>query len=355
MRWRTWQAHGAAVPTTEIRIREICPRMLAGHRFDIDRAKGLAILLVVFGHLMADGYPPGNAWYDTAKDVVYSFHMPFFMYLSGYVFSLAGKQRIEAGAYWHFLRERSLRLLVPFTLFGLLIVVGKYVSHFFLYVDDPPSTLSTGIGELVLDTRHSPALSIWYVYVLFLYSAAMPLLWRAGLRWRGAMLLGVALLAVPATDLFYLDRVMGYFLFFAIGGWVAAERAWIEPWFRRALPLWLLLFAVTLLSEWSALPVQVRLLVCGLAAIPALHGLVQSRLFARDRLLLTLGDYAFTIYLLNTIVIGLAKAGYLKVAPFWGPYATVALALFFVAGTLVPILIRRYVTDRVPVLARLMR
>ncbi|HEY4076883.1 MAG TPA: acyltransferase [Rhizomicrobium sp.] len=329
--------------------------MHAGHRFDIDRAKGLAILLVVFGHLMADGYPPGNAWYDTAKDIVYSFHMPFFMYLSGYVFSLAGKQRIEASAYWNFLRERALRLLVPFALFGLLIVVGKYVSHFFLYVDDPPRALSTGIGELVLDTRRSPALSIWYVYVLFLYSAAMPLLWCTGLRWRGAMLLGVVLFTVPATDLFYLDRVAGYFLFFAIGGWMAVERDRIEPWFRRALPFWLILFAVTLFSEWTALPAQARLLICGLAAIPALHGLVQSRLFARDRLLLSLGDYAFTIYLLNTIAIGLAKAGYLKVAPFWGPYATFALALFFVAGTLVPILIRRYLAERVPVLARLMR
>ena len=40
------------------------------HRTDIDRAKGLAILLVVFGHLMARGYPAGNAWYDQAKDIV---------------------------------------------------------------------------------------------------------------------------------------------------------------------------------------------------------------------------------------------------------------------------------------------
>jgi len=329
--------------------------MQASHRFDIDRAKGLAILLVVFGHLMADGYPPGNAWYGAAKGIVYSFHMPFFMYLSGTVFSLAGKQHTEASAYWSFLCERALRLLVPFALFGLLIVAGKYVSHFFLYVDDPPRALSTGISELVLDTRHSPALSIWYVYVLFLYSAAMPLLWCAGLRWRSAMLLGIVLFAVPATDLFYLDRVAGYFLFFAVGGWVAAERTRIEPWFLRALPFWLMLFVITLFSEWTGLPAQVRLLICGLAAIPALHGLVQSRLFARDRLLLSLGGYAFTIYLLNTIVIGLAKAGYLKVAPFWGPYATVALALFFAAGTLVPILIRRYVVKRVPVLAKLMR
>ena len=329
--------------------------MSVQHRYDIDRAKGLAILLVVFGHLMSRGYPPGNAWYDTAKDIVYSFHMPFFMYLSGTVFGFANKQWTGLAAYPHYLKDRAMRLLVPFAVFGLLIVVGKYLSHFFLYVDDPPDRLSTGIGRLVLDTHRSPALSIWYVYVLFLYSAAMPLLWRMGLRWGTAVVLGVGLFALPMTDILYLDRVTGYFVFFAIGGFVAAHRDRIEPWFRRALPLWVALFAATLLSEWTMLPAPVRLLLCGLAAIPALHGLVQSRLFVRDRLLLVLGDYAFTIYLLNTIAIGLAKAGYLKLAPFHGASATFALALFFAVGTLVPILVRRCVADRVPALAKLMR
>jgi fucose 4-O-acetylase-like acetyltransferase len=321
------------------------------YRPDVDRAKGLAILLVVFGHLMADGYPRGNAWYDTAKDIVYTFHMPFFMYLSGYVFSLAGKQTIRD--YGGFLGDRAKRLLLPFLLFGLLIVAGKYFSQYFLYVDDPPASLLTGVGELLIHTKNSPALSIWYVYVLFLYSAAMPLLWRLGLRWSSAMFLGALLFVIPASDFFYLDRAAGYFLFFAIGGWVAS-RPDMEAWFVRVLPVWLLLFGATLLSEWTALPSHTRLLLCGIASIPALHGLVQAPVFARDRALLALGGYAFSIYLLNTIVIGLTKAGYLKLAPFYDGWAALALALFFAAGILVPILIRM-MTARLPVLNWMMR
>jgi peptidoglycan/LPS O-acetylase OafA/YrhL len=323
------------------------------YRPDIDRAKGLAILLVVFGHLMANGYPRGNAWYDTAKDIVYSFHMPFFMYLSGYVFALTGKQAVVYGAYARFLRERAMRLLLPFALFGLLIVVGKYLSSSFLYVDDPPRSLLGGLSELVVNTDNSPALSVWYVYVLFLYSAAMPLLWRQGLRWPGAVLLGAAVFAIPATDFLYLDRAANFFLFFAIGGWVAS-RPDIESLFRRALPFWLLLFNATLFTEWTSMPERARLLLCGMAAIPALHGLVQARPLARDRLLRALGGYAFSIYLLNTIVIGLAKAGYLKLAPLEGPSATFALSLFFAAGTLVPILIQR-MTAGIPAVARILR
>lgn len=323
------------------------------YRPDIDRAKGLAILLVVFGHLMASGYPRGNAWYDTAKDIVYTFHMPFFMYLSGYVFSLTGKQAIHYGAYARFLRERVMRLLLPFAAFGLLIVTGKYLSQFFLYVDDPPKSLLGGLGDLVIDTDNSPALSIWYVYVLFLYSAAMPLLWRLGLRWRGAVLLGAVLFLIPATDFLYFDRAARFFLFFAVGGLVAARED-IEPWFLRGLLFWLLFFNATLFTEWTSLPGQARMLLCGLAAIPALHGLVQIKALSRERALLVLGQSAFSIYLLNTIVIGLAKAGYLKLARFEGASATFALLLFFIAGVLVPVLIQR-LTARVPVLARMMR
>jgi len=323
------------------------------HRSDIDRAKGLAILLVVFGHLMASGYPRGNEWYDTAKDIVYSFHMPFFMYLSGYVFALTGKQQVAYGAYGRFLRERAMRLLLPFLLFGFLIVTGKYLSKFFLYVDDPPRSFLGGIGDLLIDTDKSPALSIWYVYVLFLYSALMPLLWRLGLRWPGAVLLGLGLFALPAPDFLYLDRAASFFLFFAVGGLVAA-RPDIESWFFRLVLAWLQLFNATLFTEWTTLPGQARMLLCGIAAIPALHGLVKARFLAHERVLLTLGENAFSIYLLNTIVIGLMKAGYLKLAPFEGGSATFALGLFFAGGVAVPILIRK-LTARLPVLAWMMR
>ncbi len=83
------------------------------YRPDIDRAKGLAILLVVFGHLMSSGYPRGNAWYDTAKDIVYTFHMPFFIYLAGCTFFYGGNAENPKPDYPRFLSRRAQRLLVP--------------------------------------------------------------------------------------------------------------------------------------------------------------------------------------------------------------------------------------------------
>jgi fucose 4-O-acetylase-like acetyltransferase len=59
-------------------------------RADIDRAKGLAILLVVFGHLVARADPAGVDWYEPLRRAVYAFHMPFFLYLSGLVAARSG-------------------------------------------------------------------------------------------------------------------------------------------------------------------------------------------------------------------------------------------------------------------------
>ena len=54
-------------------------------RDDIDRAKGLAILLVVFGHLVARADPAGVERYEPLRRAVYAIHMPFLLYLSGVV------------------------------------------------------------------------------------------------------------------------------------------------------------------------------------------------------------------------------------------------------------------------------
>ena len=56
---------------------------------EVDTAKGLAIALVVFGHLVArDLKPRGNDWWLVFHEHLYSFHMAFFFFLSGYVFFL---------------------------------------------------------------------------------------------------------------------------------------------------------------------------------------------------------------------------------------------------------------------------
>ena len=186
---------------------------------ELDRAKGLAILLVVFGHLVAREDPAGVTWYGPLRMVVYLFHMPFFFYLSGYVAVLSGATQAAPGAG---LGRRARRLLLPFLGFGLAILLGKLALGRIITVDNMPAGLADGLLTLFWETGRSPATSVWYLLVLFVYLAVLPVILRVvGLA--GLLALAALLFTIPIPPIAYLDRICGYFIFFTAG--VAAAQA----------------------------------------------------------------------------------------------------------------------------------
>lgn len=54
--------------------------------FDI--AKSICIILVVIGHYIPD-YSP--LWYICIHDIIYTFHMPLFMFASGFIYMATKK------------------------------------------------------------------------------------------------------------------------------------------------------------------------------------------------------------------------------------------------------------------------
>lgn len=319
---------------------------------DLDRAKGLAIILVVFGHLVAREDPAGVAWYGPLRAVVYLFHMPFFFYLSGYVAVLSRAEIATPGA---LVRRRAARLLVPFLGFGLAILVGKLALGRLVTVDNLPAGFGGGIWALLWDTGHSPATSVWYLLVLFVYAVALPVL----LRWlgvRGLLALGFLLYVLAVPPVAYLDRLGGYFVFFAAG--VAAARAgsgYLAAVDRYRWPV-LAVFAGLLTVAWSgwlAVPQRAWLLGLGMLSMPALHGLVRTRAppalgWALDRL----GQVVFPIYLLNTICIGLAKAALLPVLGWSSATFAVFAAVLMAAGLFGPLVVLAVLARAAPAVER---
>jgi fucose 4-O-acetylase-like acetyltransferase len=73
----------------------------------IDVARGLGIFLVIIGHLNTD---------ELLHNLIYSFHMPFFFFLSGYLNNRTSNFKI--------LLSKKLRtLIVPYFFFGLLSIL----------------------------------------------------------------------------------------------------------------------------------------------------------------------------------------------------------------------------------------
>jgi len=325
-------------------------------RTDLDLAKGLAIFLVVFGHLVAREPPSGNQWYVVLQQAVYLFHMPFFMYLSGYVTFLSGSAVVVPEKWPGLVARRANRLLVPFLLFGLLIIAGKLILSRVMYVDNVPTSASAAILGIVWHTDQSPATSVWYIAVLFMFCIITPLLMRL-VAGRVVVLLGGAtiLYFLPLPHVMYLDRFGRFYVFFLVGGYAAQLG---EGWIKRVDQVRLLAALVFLVavcfsygasSKWSA----EAFLVCGLLSMPALHGLVRTRPLDRSKLLLTLGIYSFVIYLLNTLFIGLAKGAMLRMMPWDGANFLLFAPLMLAAGIVLPVALKKYGLRHFPWLDRI--
>lgn len=110
-----------------------------------DQMKGIAIILVVIGHVMqfSFGYNP-----STVVNMLGVFHMPIFFYISGYFMykMIDGRQQL-----WSKLYKRSLALLVPYIVFGAIYCLFSGYSF--------QTLLLEGGG------------CYWFLWVLFLLSS----------------------------------------------------------------------------------------------------------------------------------------------------------------------------------------
>jgi fucose 4-O-acetylase-like acetyltransferase len=326
-------------------------------RLDIDRAKGLAILLVVFGHIVARQDPAHVAWYQPLRRAVYGFHMPFFFYLSGMVAALAGHVEIPPRAWPALLASRSRRLLLPFALMGLLIILGKLAAARFMYVDNAPHGVLAGMIDLVWNPGRSPAYSLWYLAVLFVLGIATPVaVWLARNRlW--IVLLGFIALewATPPWHL-YLADICRYGLFYALGICAGAAGArwtgWIDRWHRPLMVAFGTGFVLIALfgHKW---PFDIRLITLGIISMPAVHSLVRRPWLSSDRILVTMGRYSLMIYLFNTIFIGFTKGVLLHLTSWNGDHFPLFVAAMMTAGMLGPIMLKRTVLRAIPPLDRM--
>lgn len=75
----------------------------------IDIAKAICIILVVIGHYIPENSPN---WYVTIHDVIYSFHMPLFIFISGWLFYFTCLRKDKP--YKEIVKLKLERLGIPF-------------------------------------------------------------------------------------------------------------------------------------------------------------------------------------------------------------------------------------------------
>lgn len=133
---------------------------------NIDAVKGIAIILVVMGHICT-GIPELVKW-------IYSFHMPLFFLISGYL-----QEGREYGRFIPYIKKKACTLLYPYYAFAALETLGTA-----MYVRSRDVINQTIISRVFGITTESNAIGpIWFLMVLFEVELLDYVIAKVGYKW----------------------------------------------------------------------------------------------------------------------------------------------------------------------------
>ncbi|MBR3242422.1 MAG: acyltransferase [Parasporobacterium sp.] len=281
----------------------------------IDSLKGFAILCVVLGHI-ANGHmwdPEADPAYFVIYNVIYSFHMPLFIMLSGYVFR---KSCFEPGT-GTVRKEKTASQILNLTILYFLwsILLGLFKIIFGGFVNNPITWITLCLIPV------QPIQLYWYLFVLIVYYVVFGIL-NAG-RVRPSIMLPVtfclAVLStwIPPNLVFDVKRVLYYAFFFAFGFSLDfLEKRFREkvssPWRALLLLAFFVIAVILCIVFWNpAVFLHDRMLVnvlAGLAISLGLYACFQKWFWlGKNRFLIYLGKRCLEIYLLHTFLLSASR------------------------------------------------
>lgn len=186
------------------------------HRIDwIDALKGFAILSVVIGHCIADSissqtFPEYAALLQMMYDAIYSFHMPLFFMISGYVFYLTKSYRK-----W---KTKVLDFSIVYVIWSTLMWLSKYMMSG--DVNHPVTIID------LVSIVYKPIMIYWYLYVLIILYAIVSCLRWERVSWKLWSISAVAAIAVKTIqlDIGILNNVIYHMCYFLAGGGTTTDR-----------------------------------------------------------------------------------------------------------------------------------
>ena len=283
--------------------------------FELDIITGIAIFLVVLGHLASRG-AVGIDWYVSLKVIIYKFHMPLFMFISGAVFYYSLPKLAALSKYSQYIVKKGKRILPGFFIFAVIIVFGKYFASFFLHVDNLNFDVIDNIVNILFYVSNSSAGSLWYVYVLFELYVLFPIFLLVLKDKSIPLILFTAILhclslSLEVPNFLMLNLVLEFSLYFALGIIYIKHRKWLLSFLQKpsfAYSVLIISFALSYVIFGIELSDKVSKLAIGFLSIPfALALVTHLNIGWIKRHLMFISTYSYTIYLMNTIFIGLIK------------------------------------------------
>jgi fucose 4-O-acetylase-like acetyltransferase len=311
----------------------------------IDIARAICIVLVVVGHYVPDNSPN---WYLTLRNVIYSFHMPLFMFISGYVYSAVQKPVV----YKDFVFNKFKRLIVPYLFVSAVIIFIKFLTVKNMYLENPVSLSS--LYEIFY--LPSAGFFLWFIYVLFLIFLIMPFVYNT-IKLNIFLIVSFVLFltSMNFTNLFCIAQLKENLLYFVLGCFICTKpniKLVIE---KIPIMVFLVFFVIVYVLKfpdaiWFISLRKLFLAVSGIFFIMKMSIRIDKTVNPIKQFFLKLATYSYTIYLFHTTAEGLVKSVFVKI-PIENyliqDLCFIAKAFFTIAcGVIAPIILHKIIISK---------
>ena len=311
----------------------------------IDIAKAICIILVVMGHFIPDDSPN---WYVVILDVIYTFHMPLFLFASGYVYWATRKPVKYRNFVWNKIRC----LMIPCYSASIIIIIIKLLTEKLLSVQNPVS------NSVFYEMFYSPAAGyfLWFIFALFLMFLMIPFF-----NTRKCLLillvLSLVLFFIPISfpKVFCLDKFKVYLLYFVLGcillEWSNVRRFVDKIHFLIAFCIFFGTYMLKLHTDIFVIKKVAEFCVpfTGIVFILTLSKYIELKTVLVKKILLSVSLCSYTIYLFHTTFEGFTKAIILKLLPLVSTNINTQLIFIFIAfivimaGVVVPMILHKII------------
>ena len=238
---RAW--HTSSV--THVPTSEVVPRVIPDRNDWVDSVRGVAITLVVLGHVVQFG--SGNQldhFENPLFVVIYSFHMPLFAFISGYL-AFGSFSRREPLAV---LRSKVSTIAIPYIAWTVLIGGSLVLARQIAGSGIDPLALVASIGKMFL----YPGETLWFLWFLLLAYLLISVAISAGKTLREfAIPISVAIVfLIPLNQELEVFELRWLYPFFVLGYYVYRFKSNIAKW-SLALTIFSLAVFVVLIMFWQ--------------------------------------------------------------------------------------------------------
>lgn len=198
----------------------------------IDVVKALTIYLVVLGHVIQFWQYQDCWWTDRVFLLIYSFHMPLFMMVSGLVVGMYRKTT----PYLLFIRKRFVQLIVPYLSWAFIDVLRKDNLDCCMIFTYPNNFL-------------------WFLWALFFISIMVEAclnINKAYIRCFRYIILLIVMLVLKKIfgSMFAIDKISLYLIFYILGVELG-KRKYKESLIKKAAWLFPIWFLMAFIYKWG--------------------------------------------------------------------------------------------------------